>query len=467
VAAIVTLAIEPRIATDVGWQLSFAAVVGILLLARPIRRAIADRVGSRGLGGVLAEGAALTIAATLATAPLIAFHFGAVSTTTLVANLLALPAVAPAMWLGMLAAAAGQVPGLPVAPINAVNAPLLAYIAQVASWCGRPSWAYLEVRIGLGGLFASYALIGLGALVAHHLGRWRRIGDRRRRRELRTPRRGGGRGAAVAALLLVLLWAVLGVPGGDGSSRRPVRGLRVSMLDVGQGDSILLQPAGAPPVLVDTGPPGDRIAAKLEDAGVDRLGALVLTHDQSDHDGAEAELLAAVPVDRVLYAVLGRDPLGLARGAGARTERVAAGSVVRSGRLRLQVIWPPPELLGTSHAGQDPNQLAVVAVARWRHFSMLLTADAEAEAVPLDPGPIDILKVAHHGSDDAGLDDLLDRIRPRLALISVGAGNPFGHPTSSTLATLARHYVPVLRTDLDGTVSLDIEGASTMLLPRR
>jgi beta-lactamase superfamily II metal-dependent hydrolase len=87
---------------------------------------------------------------------------------------------------------------------------------------------------------------------------------------------------------------------------------------------------------------------------------------------------------------------------------------------------------------------------------MLLTADAEAEAVPLDPGPIDVLKVAHHGSDDAGLDDLLDHTRPRLAVISVGADNPFGHPTPSTLATLAAHGVRVMRTDLDGTISLDI-----------
>jgi competence protein ComEC len=87
---------------------------------------------------------------------------------------------------------------------------------------------------------------------------------------------------------------------------------------------------------------------------------------------------------------------------------------------------------------------------------MLLTADAEAEAVPLDPGPVDVLKVAHHGSEDAGLEALLDRIRPKLAVISVGAANPFGHPTPETLATLAAHGVPTLRTDRDGTVVLDV-----------
>ena len=97
-------------------------------------------------------------------------------------------------------------------------------------------------------------------------------------------------------------------------------------------------------------------------------------------------------------------------------------------------------------------------LARWHDFSMLLTADAEAEAVPLDPGPVDVLKVAHHGSDDAGLDDLLDRTRPRLAVISVGEDNPYGHPTPSTLATLAAHRVRTLRTDLDGTITFEVEG---------
>ena len=87
---------------------------------------------------------------------------------------------------------------------------------------------------------------------------------------------------------------------------------------------------------------------------------------------------------------------------------------------------------------------------------MLLTADAEAEAVPLDPGPIDVLKVAHHGSDDAGLAALLERTRPGLAVISVGAGNSYGHPTAGTLATLAGHGVRTLRTDDDGTVTIEV-----------
>jgi competence protein ComEC len=460
VAAAVTLILEPAIAADVGWQLSFAAVLGILLLAAPLREAIAARLGARGWRRALAEGAALTIAATLATAPLIAFHFGAISTTTLFANLLALPAVAPAMWLGMLSAAAGQIPGFPVAALNAVNALLLAYVAQVAAWCGRPSWAYLHLRIGIGGLVGSYLGIAAAAVGAPRLARRRRLDALRRRRRLRIPPRPGRRlrlaPAAAALAAGALAWALLAPGAGEGAPGPPA-GLRVSVLDVGQGDAILLQAAKAPAVLVDGGPPGDDLAAKLRAAGVTRLGAAVVTHDQADHAGGIRELLGRLPVDRLLYAVLRRRTLERASAAGVALRRLAGGSEVRSGRLRLDVIWPPRELLAGPHRGEDPNQLAIVMVARWRGFRMLLSADAEAESTPLDPGPLDVLKVAHHGSDDAGLGDLLDRTRPRLAVISVGAGNPFGHPTPGTLATLAGHGVPVLRTDRDGTVVIEVD----------
>ena len=141
-------------------------------------------------------------------------------------------------------------------------------------------------------------------------------------------------------------------------------------------------------------------------------------------------------------------------------ERIAGGAALRAGGLRIEVLWPPRELLAAPLAGADPNTQALVLLARWRDFSMLLTADAEAGEVPIDPGPVDVLKVAHHGSDDAGLDGLLDRVAPRLAVISVGAGNAYGHPTADTLASLEAHDVTTLRTDLEGTVVLNVVGAS-------
>jgi competence protein ComEC len=456
----VTVAIDPGVAGDIGWQLSFAAVAGIFLLASPLRRAIAARIGAGGWRRPLAEAAAVTIAATLATAPLIAFHFETLSTTTLLANLLAMPAVAPAMWLGMAAAAAAQVPGLPVEALNWLDALLLGYIAQVAAWCGRPSWAEVEVRLGGAGLVGSYLALAALVILAFRVGRRRRLLAARKRRD--RPAAPGRRRArplqlALAVLAALVLLATLVRPGGGSAAGEPISGLRIEVLDVGQGDAILLQPAGAPALLVDGGPPGDGLLGKIEAAGVERLGAAVVTHDESDHAGGVEELLGQLPVARLVYARLGRDLLAAGRGAGAVPVRVAAGAELRSGGLRLEVLWPPPGLVEEAAPGVDPNQLALVLLARWRDFTMLLSADAEAESVPLDPGPLDVLKVAHHGSDDAGLAALLDRSHPALAVISVGDDNPYGHPTPATLATLERHGVSLLRTDRDGEVTIDVE----------
>jgi competence protein ComEC len=258
---------------------------------------------------------------------------------------------------------------------------------------------------------------------------------------------------ALAALGLVLYAAT---SAGSGVDALP-RGLRVSVLNVGQGDAILLQPAGAAPVLVDGGPPGDDLVAKLREAGVDALGLAVVTHEEADHAGGIEELLGRFPIGRLLYARLGREPRDEARGAGADPTRLVAGDTVRSGALRLEVLWPPVELLAEPLGAADPNTQALVLLVRWREFTMLLTADAEAGEVPIDPGPVDVLKVAHHGSDDPGLGDLLDRTTPSLAVISVGEGNSYGHPTPGTLAELAAHEILTLRTDEAGKIRIDAD----------
>jgi len=462
-ALVVTLAINPSVASDVGWQLSFAAVLGILLLGAPIRDWLSVRLGSGGWRRVLAEGIAVTVSATLATGPLIAFVFEEISLTSLAANVLALPAVAPAMWLGMVSAALAQVPGIPLAPLNGLDALLLAYIAQVAAWCGRPSWAVLHIHITLATMLATYVAMPLTIAAGVHLSRARRLAAARdpshTLHAFSTVWRGKsmqrGFWLGVAALILLGLGFTLWRRGSD-VPPGPPPGLRIEVLDVGQGDAILLQPRSAPAVLVDGGPPGDELVAKLHGEGVSRLGAAVVTHDQSDHAAGIAEALGRLPISRFVYGRLDRRFLAAARADGARPEGVAAGTTLRSGSLRLEVLWPPPTLLAEDPPATDPNALALVIRARWHRFTMLLTADAEAESTPLDPGPIDVLKVAHHGSDDAGLGPLLDRIRPRLAVISVGGHNPYGHPTPGTLATLAAHHVPTLRTDLDGTVEIDV-----------
>jgi competence protein ComEC len=236
------------------------------------------------------------------------------------------------------------------------------------------------------------------------------------------------------------------------------------VLDVGQGDAILLEPPGGAPLLVDGGPPGDDLRGELETRGISELAAAIVTHDQSDHAGGIVDLLATFPVHRVLYGQPGRGFLTAARAARVPATSIAQGYRLTSKALRLDVLWPPRRLLGGA-APIDPNQAALVLLVRWHGFRMLLTADAEAEAVPIEPGPIDVLKVAHHGSEDGGLDGLLDRAIPSLAVISAGAENPYGHPAPPTLAVLGDHDVPVLRTDESGDVTIEVAATAGRVEP--
>ncbi|MBA2240254.1 MAG: ComEC/Rec2 family competence protein [Solirubrobacterales bacterium] len=455
-AALVTLALDPRATADVGWQLSFAAVVGILLLVAPLRRLLLPPAPAPAtpIRRALCEGLAVTLAASLATAPLMAHHFDAVSVTSLLANLLVLPAVAPVMWLGMAAALLGQLPWLPVEPLVWLASHLVAYIAQVAHWLAAPDWAQLEAGISSPLLVAAiYAVTGCA------IGLTMRSAARRHGLATAAGTRlvlSGGLAAALAG------WVAIGLLGGAGGIRDRVPGLRVSVLDVGQGDAILLEPRGAEPVLVDTGPPGSSLMRELGDLGIERLAALAISHDESDHSGGMTELLDRVETDSLAFGLSSPSLRRAARAYGMRALPLARGSELRFGELRLEVLWPPRELIDPGSEalvggpGVDRNNLSLVMLARWRDFELLLTGDAEAEAVPMAPGPIDALKLSHHGSDDAGLDELLAQARPELGLISVGEANSYGHPTPATLSSLAEHGVETLRTDESGRVVIDV-----------
>lgn len=453
-AAVVTLLIDPRAGADPGWQLSFAAVAGIMIWGRSLADLIVARLPERvpqRLADPLAEGAALTIAATFATAPLIAHAFERVSVAALPANIAVLPAIAPVMWIGMAIALLAQLPGWmtslgpldPVGWLNAVEARLIDYVARVADVFAAPRWA--QVELALPGVAAP-----LAAAVAAAVALTVTLAALHRRDGLRAPRT-----VALAAALLILLALVpAAVGGGAGSGRAPPGSLRIIELDVGQGDATLLQPAHGAPVLVDGGPAGSATADGLAALGVERLRAVVVTHDELDHAGGLAAVLDRFDVGELVHARPAPELQAMARGAGAPIERVAAGSGLRFGRLSLEVLWPPRERLAAP--APDRNADAIVLVARFGGWDALLSADAEQEVTHLDPGPLDVLKVAHHGSDDAGLEALLERSLPRVALIGVGADNSYGHPTEATTATLAERGVCVLRTDLDGTATVEL-----------
>jgi competence protein ComEC len=237
----------------------------------------------------------------------------------------------------------------------------------------------------------------------------------------------------------------------------------VSFLDAGQGDATLIQTA-ATAVLVDTGPPEGPILKRLKAAHVGRLDALFLTHAEADHEGAAPAVIARYRPRLVVDGGAGwsspvqrRLPIAVGAAKG-KVMTPAAGRTIAIGALRFELLWPPARHSGERPTG-NPNDHAIVSRLEVGAFSMLLSADAESNVTaPLQLEPVDVLKVAHHGSADPGLPALLKRLRPRIAAIEVGRGNRYGHPTKTTLAAL-EHVVPtVVRTDRDGTVRLHVRG---------
>jgi competence protein ComEC len=235
----------------------------------------------------------------------------------------------------------------------------------------------------------------------------------------------------------------------------------MTILDVGQGDSTLIEvPGGA--VLVDEGPPEARVADQLIQLGVRRLDLLVLTHPSRDNVGGAEEVVRRLEVGLVLDPALpfpnpfGGPALAEARRRGIPVETARAGMRFRLGRLSLAVLWPD----GSAHPSDDPNDHATVLLASYGSVDALLPADAESNVtLPLGLGPVEILKVGHHGSADGGLPRLLAALRPRIAVVSVGARNDYGHPAPSTLGALAAAPdLRVFRTDRDGRVTLESDG---------
>jgi competence protein ComEC len=471
-AAAVTLALNPRACGGPGWQLSFAAVAGILWLGDPLRNLLRAGMqpvlGGGRAAGALADGTALTLAATAATAPLLGHHFGAVPLAALPANLLALPAVAPAMWLGMLKAAVGQVPALvpSLAPAGDALAGALGAAAQVpVAWTAAVAERLADMpggRLTLPlarplAVGVAYAVVATLVLVLRRVGR--RFGPRASELASRWTRQPLRLRAGVAVLVLAAI--VLGA-GTAFAPPAPPTALTVRFLDVGQGDATLIQHPDGTAILFDGGPPEAGVVDLLRRAGVRRLAVVVATHPSRDHHGGLRDVLRSYHVDLLLDGGDGtRDPTFravLAEAARRAVRRVEAVPplTLRVGAITIQVLSPPPRPPGPPP--EDPNPRGVVAVVSSGDFDLLLSADAESVALlPLQLPDVDAMKVPHHGSSDEGLPRVLERLRPEIAAIEVGRHNTYGHPAPSTLAALRQAGVRTYRTDRDGTVTLSVD----------
>lgn len=497
--AIVGLLIAgPGLVTDPGFALSAAATGGLIAWATPLTRRFEDWRGGR-LPGWLCESLGVSLAAEFATLPIALAWFGRVPIVAPLMNLLVVPIVAPAMAAGGVALAGGALVA------NGAPAPL-------ATVLGLPAWAALTamivvVRAAAALPFASATLAppfnllaaaaAGGAVVIVVLGRgkrrprisfgWRGTGSgassptsdggratsASARRGPPSTRRGRAVGRPTRLLAAALAAAVVGI--GAVALTRPDGRIRISVLDVGQGDAILVDGDRGARTLVDGGPDPDRLLVAL-DAHVPawdrRIDLLVLTHPHEDHVAGMALLLQRYRVSRVVEpGMRGPGPGYRAWAAELATEgrsagRLATGDSFAIDDVRFEVLWPdrgsvPAE---PGDTGTGINNVSIVLLGTFGRERFMLAGDIEEGIDPtlLARGlpRVDFLKVAHHGSRTSSTGAFLDVVRPRIAAVSVGAGNSYGHPAPATIDRLRQRQAEVFRTDLDGTVVVTLDGTA-------
>lgn len=459
VAVIALVLTTPTLAVAWGFALSVLATGGLVLLAPRLRHRLETSTWTSRWPPALLEAVSLTVAAQLATLPILVAMGTAVGWVSVPANLAAMPAVPPVTVLGLLAAV--------TAPVLPVASGLLAHLA---AW--PAAWIALVARVAPtlpmasvgspGGWRGVGLLIALsGAAVAAGWA-WSRVVGRSVPSGLR---------AAVAVTAAVAVGVAVTHP----PDRRgwPPPDWFLIMCDVGQGDALLLRSGAGAAVVVDAGPDPDAVDRCLADAGIDTVPAVVLTHFHADHVRGLVGVLRGRAVGEVLSTPI-RDPAEEAAAvdlvladAGKGVLPITAGDERRIGDVSWRAIWPRRRIA----SGSVPNNASVVLVARIRGHAVLLAGDVEPEAQTAIAADLvgvrwDAVKVPHHGSRNQA-EALTVWARAPVALISVGADNDYGHPAPETLAAWEDTGALVARTDRDGDVALTHTAAGVGVVVRR
>lgn len=483
-AAALLLLVDPSLVGDAGFQLSTLATAGILAWATPLSEAI-DRSGAGRVPRWLAETLAVSLAAQAATLPIVLLTFGRLAIVSPIVNLIVVPLVAPAMAACALALGAGAIASL--------GAPTI-----VGSLGGLPAWALLTtictvIRAAAGLPIASVTIPPpwtlAAAAIAAALPFLVIVAARRRRGR---PRPGAttvppaalasrrpGRAERATSPRLVRVTVIALVVGSGGLllaiAHRPAGAARITVLDIGQGDSILVEGGRGSRMLVDGGPDPDRLLVELDRRVPPwdrRIDLLVLTHPHEDHVAGLALLLGRYRIGRVYEGGMHGPGPGYAAwaarlaGASAPARAIlSTGARIDLDDIGLKVLWPDPGTVPVEppDGGRGINDVSIVLLGEVAGRRFLLTGDVEDDVDPLLEArglpPIDILKVAHHGSGTASTTAFLGIVRPGLAIVSSGAGNPYGHPAKTTLDHLRSAGARVLRTDTDGSVDVTIDAS--------
>ena len=459
-AAALMTTYQPSIARDVSFQLSFAATAGIALIAGPLaergRRALRTGDAPGLMTGVIETGS-VTLAATLATLPIIAADFGRISLVALPANLL----LVPLFPIILACSAATALLGGIAAPFAWLS---LATMVRIARTLADFPYASVTVSgIGAAHVVAAYGLLGGFAW-------WVRRSPLAQMGKENEPDKSPARVIAplgAGALMALLLLAALSA-GEQGQAGV----FEVRFMDVGQGDAALLRSPGGRTVLIDGGANGRLLAQRLGEALPPRdrsIDMVIATHSDADHVQGLTEVLRRFDVGALLVP---ERPSGTPMAA-LLAEARARGVPVRIGRAgqrftfdgaTLEVLSP------TDGLAASDNNAALVTRFRFGSADVLFTADIEATAerqlIAAYPDA-EVLKVAHHGSASSSIAAFLDAVAPQAAVVSVGAGNPFGHPTDAVMARLEAEAAHVFRTDEHGTVTLTTDGERIWLRSER
>lgn len=447
-AAAIILTLNPNSLFDPGFQLSFAAVLSIFLVAPVFTAPLGF------MPGMLREPVAISAAAGLVTAPITLFHFHQVPLVTVPANVAAAPVAGPVMLLGVITIAAAPLSGTINWVANAAACFCTGYLIVVSRFfASLPGAVYVGESPGIAGVSAFYAMITAMVVLARKRGLMGKLRFFLGRRPL-----------VILALLLLVLVLYTFFSSGTGT---PPSTFTASFLDVGQGDATLLQDPDGATVLIDGGP-GQDILALLRESGVERLDAVILTHPHADHLAGLDDVLSRYDVG-VFYdsGQLGEGDtytqlLRLLDDKGIEHQRLQRGQMLEFGALELSVYHP-----GDWLRPDDTNANSVVLVASYGELDILLPGDAEGDVLmTLDLPQVEVYKAPHHGSRDPYIGTVLNGVEPGCAVVSAGEGNEYGHPSEDTLSRLREAGAAIYRTDFQGTVRISSNGCDGVVTER-
>ncbi|MFQ5401159.1 MAG: DNA internalization-related competence protein ComEC/Rec2 [Anaerolineae bacterium] len=470
-AAFLMTLLQPLTLWDVGFQLSFAATLGLMLYADPFTRWTRERLARwfnretvRLMMGLISESILITLAAQVLTLPLMVAYFGQLSLISLPANALILPAQPGVMVWGGLATLTGMIVPAAGQVFAWVAWLFLAYTIWLVKVFAAVPGAAVPIHASTTGVLFVYALIGAVTWLAKQE-------PERRAGILAVLRRNFSQRVAIGSSLVA---AVLVVGWGR---TQPDGRLHVVFLDVGQGDAVFIQTPNGRQLLVDGGhyPTvlNDRLGRQMPfwDRTID---ILVATHPDADHVSGLVGVFDRYRVYRLVTngQGWGESPvydavLEAAEAAGTPIHRALAGeTLLIDDDVRLELLHPGPEL------AENRNENSVSLRLVYGDFSLLLTGDAEAQAeqtMLANGRPVRALafKAGHHGSRSSSSMPFLKAVRPQVVVISVGAENRFGHPHPELLQRVRDIGAAVLRTDELGAIEVITDGRQMWWQARR